>query len=39
LPDLVEAHIATLGLEPADTRHDNLPVPAMNRPLILAAAC
>src|SRR5437763_8980202 len=22
LPDLVEAHIAQLGLEPADTRHD-----------------
>jgi hypothetical protein len=24
LPDLVEAHIAKLGLQPADTRHDNV---------------
>jgi hypothetical protein len=27
LPDLVEAHIATLGLQPADTRHDNVLAP------------
>jgi hypothetical protein len=27
LPDLVEAHIAKLGLEPADTRHDDLLMP------------
>jgi hypothetical protein len=28
LPDLVEAHIAQLGLQPACTRHDNLLAPA-----------
>jgi hypothetical protein len=28
LPDLVEAHIAKLGLEPAGTRHDNLLAPS-----------
>ncbi len=28
LPDLVEAHIAKLGREPADTRHDNILAPA-----------
>jgi len=39
LPDLVEAHIATLGLEPAGTRHDNIMAPAMNAELTLAAAC
>ena len=27
LPDLVEEHVATLGLQPADTRHDDVPVP------------
>ena len=27
LPDLVEAHIAKLGLEPADTRHDDVLTP------------
>ncbi|MEY2491761.1 MAG: hypothetical protein QOH24_712 [Verrucomicrobiota bacterium] len=27
LPDLVEAHIATLGLQPADTRHDDILTP------------
>jgi hypothetical protein len=27
LPDLVEAHIAKLGLQPADTQHDNVPAP------------
>jgi hypothetical protein len=39
LPDLVGAHIATLGLDPVDTRRDDIAVPAMNRQLILAAAC
>src|SRR6266404_4534544 len=27
LPDLVEAHIAKLNLQPADTRHDDVLVP------------
>ena len=27
LPDLVEEHVATLGLQPADTKHDDVPVP------------
>ncbi len=27
LPDLVEAHVATLGLQPAETKHDDDPVP------------
>jgi hypothetical protein len=27
LPDLVEAHVAKLGLQPADTRHDHAPMP------------
>src|SRR5438067_12303085 len=27
LPDLVEAHVEKLNLEPADTRHDGLRVP------------
>ena len=39
LPDLVEAHIATLGLEPAGTRHDNILGLAMSAELTLAAAC
>ena len=39
LPDLVEAHIATLGLEPAGTRHDNILAPAIKAELTLAAAC
>src|SRR5215831_4365507 len=39
LPDIVDAHIATLGLEPAGTRHDNILAPAMNAQLIVAAAC
>jgi hypothetical protein len=39
LPDLVEAHIATLGLEPAGTRRENILAPAMNAELTLAAAC
>ena len=27
LPDLVEAHIAKLDLQPVDTRHDDVPAP------------
>jgi hypothetical protein len=27
LPDLVETHVATLGLQPADTKHDDVLVP------------
>jgi hypothetical protein len=27
LPDLVEAHIEKLNLQPADTRHEDLPMP------------
>ena len=27
LPDLVEEHVATLGLQPADTKHDDVLVP------------
>ncbi len=27
LPDLVEAHVANLGLQPADTKHDDVSVP------------
>ena len=39
LPDLVEAHIAKLGLEPAGTRQDNILAPAINAELTLAATC
>ncbi len=40
LPDLVEAHIAQLGLEPADTRHDeNNLVPSMGERYAVAAMC
>ena len=27
LPDLVEAHVATLGLQPAETKHDDVLIP------------
>jgi hypothetical protein len=27
LPDLVEAHVDKLGLQPAETKHDDVPVP------------
>src|SRR5260370_27821533 len=27
LPDLVEAHVAKLGLQPAETKHDDVPIP------------
>ena len=37
LPDLVEAHLAKLGLDPAGTDHANLP--DSTPPSVLAAAC
>ena len=39
LPDLVEAHIAQLGLEPADTRHDNIWAPLSDARRTVAAEC
>ena len=39
LPDLVEAHLTKLGLDPAGTRREDLPLPAIAREPILAAAC
>jgi hypothetical protein len=39
LPDLVEEHIATLGLEPADTRHDDVWTPSIDAPYAVAAMC
>jgi hypothetical protein len=39
LPDLVEEHIATLGLEPADTRHDDIWAPSIDMPYAVAAMC
>jgi hypothetical protein len=36
LPDLVEAHIATLGLEPVHTTHDNIVAPSIFTPRELA---
>ena len=39
LPDLVEAHIAQLGLEPAETRHDNIWAPLLNAQRAIAATC
>jgi len=39
LPDLVEAHLTKLGLDPAGTGHHDLPVPAITREPILATAC
>jgi len=39
LPDLVGEHIAQLGLEPADARHDSIFPPTQSPPLALAAAC
>jgi hypothetical protein len=38
LPDLVEAHVAVLGLEPAQPRYQDILAPDMDHPLILAAA-
>jgi hypothetical protein len=39
LPDLVEEHIATLGLQPADTRHDEVWAPSNDTPHAVAAMC
>ncbi len=39
LSDLVEEHIATLGLEPADTRHDDVWAPSIAAPYAVAAMC
>ena len=38
LPDLVEAHVATLGLKPAETTHDNIWAPWIDGQGALAAA-
>ena len=38
LPDLVAAHVATLGLNPALAKHTNLPPAQESSELILAAA-
>src|ERR1700680_3148078 len=39
LPDLVEEHIAQLGLERAETRHDNVWAPSIDAHHAVAAAC
>ena len=39
LPDLVEAHIVTLGLEPADTKKEDIRVPLIEAPHVVAAVC
>jgi hypothetical protein len=39
LPDMVEAHIATLGREHADTKRDKIVAPSVFAPLKLAEAC
>jgi len=39
LPDMVAAHIATLGLEPAEARRNNIVAPSVFAPLELAEAC
>ncbi len=39
LPDLVEAHIATLGLEPANTTNDKIVTPSIFAQYEFAAAC
>src|SRR2546425_7837901 len=39
LPDLVEAHIAKLSLQPADTRHDDTWAPSIATPHAVAAMC
>ena len=39
LPDSVEEHIATLGLEPANTRHDDIWAPSIDTPFAFAAMC
>jgi hypothetical protein len=39
LPDMVEAHVAALGLEPTDARRDNIVTPLPFAPPELAEAC
>src|SRR5262249_31896435 len=39
LPDMVEAHIATLGLQPTDAKRDNIVAPLAFAPPELAEAC
>jgi hypothetical protein len=39
LPDLVEAHIAQLGLKPADATHDNIWAPLIDAEPAVAATC
>ena len=39
LPDLVEAHIATLGLEPTNATHENIIAPSIFAQREFAAAC
>ena len=39
LPDLVQEHIATLGLEPADTRHDDVWAPSIDAQYAVATIC
>jgi hypothetical protein len=39
LPDMVEAHIATLGLEPADAKRNRIVAPSAFAPPELAEAC
>ena len=39
LPDMVEAHIATLGLERTDTKRNNIVAPSVFAPPKLAEVC
>jgi hypothetical protein len=39
LPDLVESHIARLGLQPAHARHNNILAPSIDTPQAVAAMC
>jgi hypothetical protein len=39
LPDLVEAHIAQLGLKPADARRDNIWAPLIDARRAVATTC
>jgi len=39
LPDMAEAHIATLGLEPMDAKRNNIAAPPAVAPRELAEAC
>jgi hypothetical protein len=38
-PDLVQAHLKTLGLEPADTRHERISATPIDLPHPVAAIC